>query len=338
MSRGLPTAVANAVSADVVRPVLFVQCAFDSGNLNLWGGIGSLTAGGVTYVGAGTLLAVSGIKESTELQANGATVQLSGVTEPLLSKARDEDYQGRELKILLGTMDSSNSLISNPFVIFSGFMDTMTITDSGDTSTIKVTVENRLIEFERSRERRYTAEDQKIDYPSDKGLEFVPEIAEKEIVWGRPMDNQDDTGSSGRCLTAGTMVKTPAREIAIQNLKEGDLVIGADGTNKVISVGVFDGATHRIVKINNELIAMTSSHLVMTTEGWAAFDVEAAKSVQSDDLSITELKKGMALVDVNGDHIVITSIHIENIPVPVYTIKVDGDNTYIANNIITHNK
>lgn len=197
MSRGLPTAVANAVSADVVRPVLFVQCAFDSGNLNLWGGIGSLTAGGVTYVGAGTLLAVSGIKESTELQANGVTVQLSGVTEPLLSKARDEDYQGRELKVLLGTMDSSNSLISNPFVIFSGFMDTMTITDSGDTSTIKVNVENRLIEFERSRQRRYTAEDQKIDYPSDKGLEFVTEIAEKEIVWGRSQAGSGGGGGGG---------------------------------------------------------------------------------------------------------------------------------------------
>ena len=194
MSRGLPTAVANAVSADVVRPVLFVQCAFDSGDLNLWGGIGDLTAGGVDYVGAGTLLAVSGIKESTELQANGATVQLSGVTEPLLSKARDEDYQGRVLKVLLGTMNSSNSLISSPFVIFSGFMDTMTITDSGDTSTIKVTVENRLIEFERSRQRRYTAEDQKIDYPNDKGLEFVTEIAEKEIVWGR---SQAGSGGGG---------------------------------------------------------------------------------------------------------------------------------------------
>lgn len=197
MSRGLPTDVADAFSADVVRPVLFVQCAFDSGDLNLWGGIGNLTAGGVEYVGAGTLLSVSSIAETTELQANGATVQLSGITEPLLSKARDEDYQGRALKILLGTMDSTNTLISSPFVIFSGFMDTMTITDAGETSTIRVTVENRLIEFERSRQRRYTAEDQKIEYPNDKGLEFVSEIAEKEIVWGRTQEGSNQGGGIG---------------------------------------------------------------------------------------------------------------------------------------------
>lgn len=197
MSRGLPTAVANAVSADVVRPVLFVECAFDSGDLNLWAGIGNLTVVSTTYVGAGTLLSVSGIKESTELQANGIVVQLSGITEPLLSKARDEDYQGRELKVLLGTMDSTNTLISNPFVIFSGFMDTMTITDAGETSTIKVSVENRLIEFERSRQRRYTSEDQKIDYPNDKGLEFVAEISEKEIVWGRTQEGSSGGGVPG---------------------------------------------------------------------------------------------------------------------------------------------
>ncbi len=197
MSRGLPTAVANAVSADVVRPVLFVQCAFDSGHLKIWEDNESLTTKSITQIRTRTSQGVSGIKESTELQANGATVQLSGVTEPLLSKARDEDYQGRELKILLGTMNSSNSLISNPFVIFSGFMDTMTITDSGDTSTIKVTVENRLIEFERSRQRRYTSEDQKIDYPNDKGLEFVAEIAEKEIVWGRSQAGSGGGGGGG---------------------------------------------------------------------------------------------------------------------------------------------
>ena len=169
----------------------------DSGDLNLWAGIGNLTVVSTTYVGAGTLLSVSGIKESTELQANGIVVQPSGITEPLLSKARDEDYQGRELKVLLGTMDSTNTLISNPFVIFSGFMDTMTITDAGETSTIKVSVENRLIEFERSRQRRYTSEDQKIDYPNDKGLEFVAEISEKEIVWGRTQEGGSSGGGGG---------------------------------------------------------------------------------------------------------------------------------------------
>ena len=185
MSRSLTTGMQSAVIADLVRPITLVQCAFGSGNLNLWSGIGDLTVDSVDYVGAGSLLSIGEIAETSELSANGITVTLSGVTSPLLSKARDEDYQGRELKVLLGAMDAANGVISDPVVVFSGFMDTMVINDGGETATIQVTVENRLIEFERTRVRRYTAEDQKIDYPTDKGLEFVAEMAEKEIIWGR---------------------------------------------------------------------------------------------------------------------------------------------------------
>lgn len=185
MSRSISSAMQAALTADLVRPIVLVQCAFDSGDLNLWNGIGNLTVNSVEYVGAGTLLAIGQIAESSELQANGLTVTLSGITEPLISKARDEDYQGRELKVLLGAMDDTNEVISNPVIVFSGFMDTMTITDSSETATIQVNVENKLIEFERTRVRRYTAEDQKIDYPTDRGLEFVADMQEKEIIWGR---------------------------------------------------------------------------------------------------------------------------------------------------------
>jgi len=175
----------SAVTADLVRPIILVQCAFDSGNLNLWNGVGNLTVSSVDYVGAGTLLNIGEISETSELQANGITVTLSGITDPLLAKARDEDYQGRELKVLLGAMDASNGVISTPVNVFSGFMDTMVINDSSETATIQIAVENRLIGFERTRVRRYTAEDQLIDFPNDKGLEFVADMAEKVIVWGR---------------------------------------------------------------------------------------------------------------------------------------------------------
>ena len=197
MSRSLTTGMQSAITADLVRPITLVQCAFDSGNLNLWSGIGDLTVDSVDYVGAGSLLSIGEIAETSELSANGITVTLSGVTSPLLSKARDEDYQGRELKVLLGAMDAANGVISDPIIVFSGFMDTMVINDGGETATIQVTVENRLIEFERTRVRRYTAEDQKIDYPTDKGLEFVAEMAEKEIVWGRAIVGGGGGGGGG---------------------------------------------------------------------------------------------------------------------------------------------
>jgi hypothetical protein len=186
MSRTLSTEMQAVATAELVRPVYLVDMEFSSGSIFLWSGIGDLTYNSNTYLGAGDLLSIGAIQETAELTANGATVTLGGIKQSLLTLARDEPYQGRPLIIRLGAFDGNGDLISSPVILFSGFMDIMTIADSGDTSTITVTVENKLIAFQRTAVRRYTAEDQKIEHPTDKGFEFVAKIQEKEIIWGRP--------------------------------------------------------------------------------------------------------------------------------------------------------
>jgi hypothetical protein len=118
-------------------------------------------------------------------------ISLTGVKSSLVAVAKDHEYQGRPLTVRLGAFDPSGNLVADPIIIFSGFMDTMTISEAGEYSTISIAVENKLIAFEKTKVRRYTAEDQKIDHPTDKGFEFVTAIVEKEIIWGRP------TGAAG---------------------------------------------------------------------------------------------------------------------------------------------
>ena len=195
MSRTLTSGMTTVTTADVVRPAYFVRMIFDSGEspnvLNLWNGVGDLAFGGNTYTGVGDLLAISQITETADIQATGINVSLTGVKSSFIVIAKDHDYQGRALTVSLGAFDASGSLIADPVIVFSGFMDTMTISENGAYSTISISVENKLIAFERSKVRRYTAEDQKIDHPSDKGFEFVTAIVQKDIIWGRP------TGASG---------------------------------------------------------------------------------------------------------------------------------------------
>ena len=190
MSRTLTSGMLGVTTADIVRPAYFVRMIFDSGEspnvLNIWNGIGDLAYGGNTYTGTGDLLSISQITETADIQASGINVSLAGVKSSLIVIAKDHDYQGRPLTVSLGAFDASGSLIADPVIVFSGFMDTMTIAESGQYSTISIAVENKLISFERSKVRRYTAEDQKIDHPTDKGFEFVTAIVQKEIIWGRP--------------------------------------------------------------------------------------------------------------------------------------------------------
>ena len=197
MSRTLSTEMQAVATAELVRPIYLVQMEFDSGDLFLWSGLGNLVYSGDTYVGTGDLMAISPIKESEELTANGVTFTVSGIKQSLVNLARDEPYQGRKITLLLGAFDDNADIISSPVVLFSGFMDVMNIADSGETSTITIAAENKLISFDRASVRRFTAEDQKIDYPTDKGFEFVSKIAQQEIIWGRPTP-ASSSSSSGR--------------------------------------------------------------------------------------------------------------------------------------------
>lgn len=194
--RNLSTEMQAVSTAEVVRPIMFVECEFDSGDINLWNGVGSLSYGGKNYIGAGNLLAVEPVSESTDLRANGTSVTLSGLNNTLVGLAKDEDYQGRALTVKLGAMDESNDVIADPVIMFSGFMDTMMLTDSGESSTITIDVENKLIQMDRAKVRRFTDNDQRIDYPNDDGFSFVTKIQDREINWGVPFPNAERTGGT----------------------------------------------------------------------------------------------------------------------------------------------
>jgi len=51
--RNLSSEMLALCQSDVVRPIILVECDFDSGEVNLWNGVGSLSTGGKTYIGAG---------------------------------------------------------------------------------------------------------------------------------------------------------------------------------------------------------------------------------------------------------------------------------------------
>jgi hypothetical protein len=91
-----------------------------------------------------------------------------------------------ELEFSDGTLfDSSASVIADVYTLFKGKMDVLNITESGDTSTISLKIESRLISFEHPLNRLYTLEDQQVDFSSDVGFEFINDLQDKEIIWGK---------------------------------------------------------------------------------------------------------------------------------------------------------
>jgi hypothetical protein len=114
------------------------------------------------------------------LSAKSITISLSGVAASLVSLALQEPYQRRKVRVYFGAVD-----VPEVVEVFSGQLNTMSIEDSGDTSTIAVVVDSKLVELERASNRRYTSENQKSRFAGDTFFDYVSAIQDAEIVWGR---------------------------------------------------------------------------------------------------------------------------------------------------------
>ena len=189
MARSITTAFNNAITSQVVRPLLAVELEFSTGTLRFWNGYGDLTmtAGGSsnTFTGLGDLMGVSAVSESDQVEAIGATLSLTGIKSSLISAALSANYTNRNASIFLGLFDSSKSVIADVYTLFKGKMDIMKIDEGPESATITLNLESRLIQLERPKNRRYTHEDQQERFTGDLGFEFVTDLQDKEIIWGK---------------------------------------------------------------------------------------------------------------------------------------------------------
>lgn len=183
MARDSTSALNTAMKAGVVRPFVLAEFQYPSGTIRLWTGAGDLTALGQTWIGAGDLLGISEARETEGVVAVGIVFSLSGIPSAALSNALGQDYQDRLAKMYVGAFDAAGAIIVDPYLTFEGRMDVQTILDDGVTATVEVSAESRLVDLERPRERRYTPEDQALDYPGDKGLDFVASMQNAEVLW-----------------------------------------------------------------------------------------------------------------------------------------------------------
>jgi len=81
--------------------------------------------------------------------------------------------------------DTSRNVIADVYTVFKGKMDVLNISEQGNTATITLNIESRLISFDLPINRKYTLEDQQVDFPNDVGFEFIPDLQDKEITWGK---------------------------------------------------------------------------------------------------------------------------------------------------------
>jgi len=206
MPRNISQEILDEFASPKVRPALFAEFFFDEETVYMWSGYGSFVWNDKEFLGGGNFVGVSPIEETQDLQAKGVVLSLNGVKSENVSFALGEHIRNRKVRLYLGSINTTsrialedetgfvltedggkvileNTLIAPPYQIFSGLMDTIEISDDGREAIIRMNVENILIRGQRNKVSRYTAEDQKRRFPNDKGLDFINQLQDKELVW-----------------------------------------------------------------------------------------------------------------------------------------------------------
>ena len=175
----------GATQAPVFLPAIFVQATLASGTLYLWSGMGSTTWNGRTWQGVGSLLTISTVEEKSTVAAAGLVVTLSGINPTLLANVLGEFNVSGPVKVFLGAFSSPGVLIADPITLWSGNLDQPTIDVGGETASISIACESRLLEMNVPVDRRYTDQDQQLDHPGDLAFSFVNSIQDQPVYWGQ---------------------------------------------------------------------------------------------------------------------------------------------------------
>ena len=184
--------MSRTISADMIAeskkselaPILLAQVGFSSGIVYAWTGYGDLVWNGHTYLGVGTMGSVEAVTDTSDLSAQGMAFTLEGISTSSLSLAIGDAAQGLPAKLWLGALTSAGVLIPSPVLIFSGLTDVPKITESGETAAVTIMCENKLARLATAASRRFTPDDQAIDYPGDRWFDYVAALQDMQIKFG----------------------------------------------------------------------------------------------------------------------------------------------------------
>ena len=187
MAPSIGNAFSTQLTSSSLRPFYGVKINFTSGTLLMATTYSDIVINGNTYIGSRNILQISNVLETFDTKATGMQITLNGLDTAILSAGLTEDTSGMICEIYFGVLTTTNNaevIVDTPYQIFSGFIDTMVLSEDGESSVLIFTIENKLITLERPIDRRYTNQDQLNLFPGDKGCSFVTGLQNKTVAWG----------------------------------------------------------------------------------------------------------------------------------------------------------
>ena len=187
MTRTLTTAVKNELLTNEIRPVHLLTIGFSTPvNLtdNSFDLTSSISGSSKTYTASPFLVSVPSFTEETDVTKTSLNINLSGADQTFISTCLNENIVNDSVEIFRGLLNSSNGLIADPLLLYSGNIETFQISESQTDSSVTLTVVSHWADFDKKSGRQTNNNSQQRFFNTDVGMDFASQTV-LDIKWGR---------------------------------------------------------------------------------------------------------------------------------------------------------
>jgi hypothetical protein len=191
LPRSLNSATQAALDAGRVADRRMFLLDLGSGLYGFHNGLGPIVYNGVTYKGAGSLISIAGIRQTSDLSSVQVVGRLSSMantalTPEVLSTIETEVYHQRPAQILTAYFNPDTWALLSVELEYRGYIDRIAHQDQVDgESILEVHLESRFRDHQRRGYRvRSSADQARID-PTDTGLKHLTAVSSETVTFGR---------------------------------------------------------------------------------------------------------------------------------------------------------
>jgi len=187
MTRSLTTAIKNALATNDIRPVHLITIGFST-PVNITDCSFSLTSdvsgSSVTYNSSDFILGISEFSEQTDISKTSLKLTLSGADQTFIATVLNENVTNDDVIIYRGLLDSSNSLIDDPIILYKGNIENFSVQESDTSSVVVLSIVSQWADFDKRNGRKTNNTSQQRFFSTDVGMDFSSETI-RDIKWGR---------------------------------------------------------------------------------------------------------------------------------------------------------
>ena len=187
MTRSLTSAVKTELATNDIRPVHLITLGFGT-PVNITDCSFSLTSSvsgsSVTYNASDFILGISNHTEETDIIKSSVSLVLSGADQTFISTVLGENVVNDSVDIFRGFLNDSNALISDPFLLYRGKIDSFDISEGDKESTVGLRIVSNWADFEKKNGRKTNNTSQQRFFSADVGMDFASQTVQ-DIKWGR---------------------------------------------------------------------------------------------------------------------------------------------------------